>query len=113
MIFTGEKPIYETVADYFRKLISRGVLKEGQALPSVREVAMMEKINPNTVVRAYSILVEEGLVSSLPKKGYFVAQACTKDSRQLHAVLSSLLQEGYSKEDIIASLNEMTQEVHP
>lgn len=110
MIFTGEKPIYETVADYFRKLILHGVLKEGQALPSVREVAMAEKINPNTVVRAYAILVDEGIVSSLPKKGYFVAQANAKDTKQLHAVLSSFLEEGYTKEDIIESLNQIKEE---
>lgn len=111
MIIQQNETIYEAVANYFRKMISLGVLKEGDALPSVREVAMAEKINPNTVVRAYGILLEEGLITSIPKKGYFVTGMTMKaDVRPLRKALQELLSLGFSKKDIIAALEAMEGE---
>lgn len=112
MIFTGTKPIYEALADNFRKLIHHGVFKEGDALPSVREVALQERINPNTVVRAYSLLTEEGIIVSIPKKGYFVASKVNKDQKHLHAVLSCLFDDGYTREDIESMLNILQGDAH-
>ena len=111
MIFSSVKPIYEVVADYFRKMIHHGAFKPGDALPSVREVAYQEKINPNTVSRAYGILVNEGLVTALPKKGYFVSSQLNNDS-SLRLLLSSLLEQGHSKEEIISCLDSIKEGDH-
>lgn len=108
MIVQGNAPIYESVANYFRKMISLKVLKEGDPLPSVREIAISEGINPNTVVRSYAILVDEGLVTSVPKKGYFVAKGQHPvDHRPLKKALGELLSLGYSKQDIAEALSEL------
>ena len=112
MILTGNTPIFEAVADYFRKMIAHGVIKPGDALPSVREVALAERINPNTVARAYALLVEEGLVESLPKKGYFVTSSSPKQDASLKKALLSLLSSGYREEDILSALEEIKGERH-
>jgi len=105
MMFSGASPIYEQLAAYFRRLILVGAFRPGDPLPSVRDLALSERINPNTAQRAYSLLVEEGLVVSLPKKGYYVAENVGKDESHLKEALSSLLKEGYTKEDIVDALN--------
>ena len=103
MNFTGNAPIYETLANHYRHLIQRGAIKEGDALPSVREVALAERINPNTVVRAYGILVDEGYVVSIPKKGYFVHSSQDNKAEVIDA-LRLLLNEGHSISDIEEAL---------
>ena len=113
MMLQGNVPIYEAVANHFRKMIALGALREGDALPSVREVAIAEKINPNTVVRAYSLLVEEGAITSIPKKGYFVAKANTGPSKSiLRDALKGLLAMGYTEDDILSELQTLKGEQH-
>ena len=108
MILDGKEPIYLSLASYFRRLIERGALKEGDALPSVREVALAERVNPNTVVRAYGVLSDEGLVTSLPKKGYYVTGE-TKGTSEAKETLKALLSSGYSKEELIDLLKDMEE----
>lgn len=108
MRFAGNVPIFEALANYYRRLIQQGALKEGDALPSVREVALAERINPNTVARAFSLLAEEGYVISIPKKGYFVSVTDGKKT-SLHEALQSLLEAGYSTDDIGVALSEIRE----
>lgn len=101
------QPVYTTIASRYRKLILSGALKPGDPLPSVREVALMEKINPNTAARAFSILVQEGLVTSIEKKGYFIAEGATNRDEALHQTLSELLARGFTKEEIENALDRL------
>ncbi|MGY6553506.1 MAG: GntR family transcriptional regulator [Wenzhouxiangella sp.] len=55
-------PIYRQIVDQLRREINGGLLKPGDALPSVRQVAEHHTINPMTVSRAYSLLEAEGLL---------------------------------------------------
>ncbi len=105
MHYTGKKEIYIELADYYQHLIEMGVYKPGSSLPSVREVAVGENVNPNTVARAFMLLCERGFVISIPKKGYFVTERKEKDTDRLNQVLSSLLEEGYTKDDILKALD--------
>jgi GntR family transcriptional regulator len=61
------------------------VLKEGEALPSVRQVATEYRLNPLTVLKAYQHLADEGLVEKRRGLGMFVApgagSALMKDER--------------------------------
>ena len=57
-------PIYRQLADRFRDLIIDGVFQNGDALPSVRQVASEQQINPLTVLKAFQILVDDGLVEA-------------------------------------------------
>lgn len=55
-------PIYRQIVEQLRREIGAGLLKPGDALPSVRQVAELHTINPMTVSRAYSLLEAEGLL---------------------------------------------------
>ena len=60
---SDRKPIYRQVADEIKGLIARGALREGMALPPVRQVADDLGVNLNTVAAAYRELKKEGLVA--------------------------------------------------
>lgn len=66
------QPIYRQIRDGIAAMILDGVLKEGEALPSVRTVAAEYRINPLTVLKGYQQLVDEGVVESRRGRGMFV-----------------------------------------
>jgi GntR family transcriptional regulator len=66
------QPIYRQLRDRVVAMILEGVLKEGDPLPSVRNVAAEYRVNPLTVLKGYQQLVEEGLVESRRGLGMFV-----------------------------------------
>lgn len=65
--------VYLKIVDDVKRKIELGLLKEGDKLPSCRDLAMKMGINPNTVQRAYSTLEEEEFIYTQPKKGVYVA----------------------------------------
>jgi GntR family transcriptional regulator len=65
-------PIYRQVRDRVVDLILDGVLKEGDPLPSVRNVAAEYRINPITVLKGYQQLVDEQLVETKRGRGMFI-----------------------------------------
>ena len=65
-------PIYRQLRDRVVAMILDGVLKEGDPLPSVRNVAAEYRVNPLTVLKGYQQLVEEGLVESRRGLGMFI-----------------------------------------
>ena len=66
-------PIYLQIAERIRAAIAAGIYRPGEALPSLRVLALEVKVNPNTVQRAYDTLLREGTVNSQRGKGLFVA----------------------------------------
>lgn len=108
MNFNSNKPIFITIKDHYASLIKKGALTEGSEMPSVREVAISNGVNPNTVQRAFSMLVEEGYLISVPKKGFFVAAVKTvESSNPLLEEINTILSKGYSIEDIEKTLEEI------
>ena len=71
---TGRAPIYEQICSQFSSLISKGVLKENDKLPSSRMLAKELGLNPNTVAKAYSRLEHDDIIYSVAGKGCFVAK---------------------------------------
>ncbi len=71
--FKDHRPIYEQIKEKIKELIIAGVLKEDDKVPSVRELASILTINPNTIQKAYRDLEAEGYIYSLRSKGSFVA----------------------------------------
>ena len=70
--WNDSKPIYRQVRDRVVAMILDGVLKEGDALPSVRNVAAEYRINPLTVLKSYQQLADEGLVETRRGLGMFI-----------------------------------------
>ena len=65
-------PIYRQLRDRVVAMILEGVLKDGDALPSVRNVAAEYRLNPLTVLKGYQELVDESLVEKKRGRGMFV-----------------------------------------
>ena len=66
------QPIYRQLRDRVVEMILDGVLKEGDPLPSVRNVAAEYRVNPLTILKAYQQLVDEELVEKRRGLGMFV-----------------------------------------
>jgi GntR family transcriptional regulator len=79
-------PIYRQLRDRVVDMILEGVLCDGDALPSVRNVAAEYRLNPLTVLKGYQELVDEGLVEKKRGRGMFVndgaQQQLLKDERK-------------------------------
>lgn len=70
--WTTHAPIYRQLRDRVIAMILEGVLKEGDPLPSVRNVAAEFRINPLTVLKAYQQLADEQLVEKRRGRGMYV-----------------------------------------
>src|SRR5258706_2515634 len=70
--WNDSQPIYRQLRDRVVAMILDGVLKEGDPLPSVRNVAAEYRVNPLTVLKGYQQLVDEGLVESRRGLGMFI-----------------------------------------
>ncbi len=70
--YRDARPIYAQVCDGFREEIVAGILRPGDQLPSVRELATQLAINPNTSHRSYRELELQGWIATVPGKGCYV-----------------------------------------
>ena len=68
------QPIYRQVIEQIRRQIVAGQLRQGEQLPSVRDLASQLRVNPMTVSKAYSLLEKEGLLDRRRGVGLFVAE---------------------------------------
>ncbi|MCZ0704632.1 DNA-binding transcriptional regulator YhcF (GntR family) [Natronobacillus azotifigens] len=66
--------IYKQIALNIETLILEGVVKPGDRLSSLRESAMEMEVNVNTIMRAYNLLEEEGILSKKRGLGFFVSE---------------------------------------
>jgi GntR family transcriptional regulator len=70
--WNDNQPIYRQLRDRVVAMILDGLLKEGDPLPSVRNVAAEYRVNPLTVLKGYQQLVDEGLVETRRGRGMFI-----------------------------------------
>ena len=70
--WNDSQPIYRQLRDRVVAMILDGVLKEGDPLPSVRNVAAEYRVNPLTVLKGYQQLEDEGLVETRRGRGMFI-----------------------------------------
>ena len=117
-IFENTLPIYYQIADVLRSRIFGGEYPSGSRMPSVRDVALETATNPNTVVRAFSVLEEEGLIAARRTLGYFVTE---DDESVSHAKTEKAMQMtneyrermetlGFRVEDMIRFLSDENKE---
>ena len=76
--WNDSQPIYRQLRDRVVAMILDGVLKEGDPLPSVRNVAAEYRVNPLTVLKGYQQLVDEQLVESRRGRGMFINAGARK-----------------------------------
>lgn len=68
------RPLYEQVVDGIKEQVIKGMLKPGDQIPSIRQLAGMLTITPNTVSKAYQELERQNVIETVRGKGAFVAQ---------------------------------------
>jgi GntR family transcriptional regulator len=86
------EPIFEQIAFAVKDGVARGEMKEGEQLPSVRELARELSVNPNTIVRAYELLTQEGVVVRRQGAGCFITgRSSALDGRHRRRQLGDLL----------------------
>ncbi len=73
MEFKETQPIYLQIGDYISEQILLGRWKEGERIPSVRELGVELQVNPNTVVRTYEFLQNNEIIYNKRGVGYFVS----------------------------------------
>ena len=82
---------YLQLVQQVRQAMQLGALREGDQLPTVKDVVAELAINPNTVLKAYRELEHEGLVAARPGIGTFVLRTLAAPSPQVQAHLRSEL----------------------
>ncbi len=108
--YNHKNPAFLELALRYEHLIDAGAYKEGERLPSVREIAISERLNPNTVARAFQRIAADGYCTAIEKRGYFVCKSAPKNP--LVDLFVSLLKEGKSEQEIQEALQTALKEVN-
>ncbi|MCJ7668184.1 MAG: GntR family transcriptional regulator [Anaerolineae bacterium] len=113
-------PIYAQIMEQIKHLVAAGRLKPGDQLPTIRQLAVDLRVNPNTVVRAYHELDRQGVISTQQGRGTFIARR--PDERRLvemrkdrlRAIMGGALLEalslGYEAEEIREAFEKQLEE---
>ncbi|MBR8695069.1 MULTISPECIES: GntR family transcriptional regulator [Bacillus amyloliquefaciens group] len=118
--FQSSKPIYLQIADRIYYRLIRSELSPGDKLPSVREMAVQMKVNPNTIQRTYSEMERLGIVETRRGQGTFIAErsdlkAELKD-RLTKDVFKRFIQEmvelGLSPEEMLEGIKQYAEEAN-
>ncbi|ANO50210.1 GntR family transcriptional regulator [Woeseia oceani] len=110
--WNDDLPIYRQLRDRVVAMILEGVLADGDALPSVRNVAAEYRLNPLTVLKGYQELVDEGLVEKKRGRGMFVTDGANKQllkderrrflEKEWPAVIATIERLGLDRADLLA-----------
>lgn len=69
----SDRPVYQQIIDQVKRDIAIGRLGKDEKLPTVRQLAGQLAINPNTIAKAYQQMEREGIITTRPGSGAFVA----------------------------------------
>jgi GntR family transcriptional regulator len=114
IVATSPEPVYEQIVRQILAGVATGQLEAGQALPTVRQLAGDLQLNRNTVARAYKQLEDRGVILTAGRRGTFVRADAPREverikssraERKVEQVVSSLLGEGMSRDEIASLFN--------
>ena len=116
-------PIYRQIQDEIRYGIASDLLGPGEQLPTVRSLAVELSVNPNTVIKAYSELEREGILTTEQGSGTFVAAQqpapLADENRQskLETLCSEFLAQaarfGFSSQDLMNGIQTLIERRAP
>ncbi len=114
-------PIYVQVVDGVKHMVATGVLKPGDQLPTVRQLAQDLRVNFNTIARAYTLLDEAGVISTQQGRGTYVREhpdertLVRMRAEKLDALMGRAVFEafslGYKSVEIRAALEETLKQI--
>ncbi len=116
----SRQPVYEQLIQKVEYFILTDIFKECEQIPSVRNVAFDNSINPRTILKAYNELDRRGLIQSVPGKGYFVCKDAKKKLSEgyveklskLKEMLSDMALVGVPKESVLKCVEEAYESDH-
>ncbi len=82
MEFKDNQAIYLQIADFLGERILLGLLKPGERVPSVRELAVELAVNPNTVVRSFEFLTDQNVIRQQRGVGYFCTETAVEEVKK-------------------------------
>jgi len=119
IITAGREPIYRQLATQIREGVARGQLREGEKLPSVRELSRMLVVNPNTIARVYTELERDGVLHTRQGMGVFIAPPTndlTKAARRkklfdrIDALLTEAVYLGFTPDQVHDAVTERSRQ---
>ncbi len=110
--FHNNAPIYIQIMEEIKLRIAKGILKPGDKVPPVRDLAINAGVNPNTMQKALSELEREGVLYSERTAGRFVSEINDGESKMREGISLKLLDAyvkgmrdlGYNEKEIISEL---------
>jgi GntR family transcriptional regulator len=115
--FRGKVPIYAQIVGQIENLVATGVLKPGDQLPTVRQLAADLRVNFNTIARAYRLLDEAGVISTQQGRGTYLLEplpppkARNLKQAALRGLTSGFLHDaarlGFDPEEVLKSTEDM------
>ena len=81
--FRSGQPSYVQIIEQIQRLVAAGELKQGDQLPTVRQLATDLRVNFNTVARAYRLLDEAGLISTQQGRGTYIWEEPSAETTQV------------------------------
>ncbi len=114
------RPIYEQIIDQIKEQVMKGILKPGDQLPSVRQLASMLTVNANTVMKAYAELERQEVIETIRGKGAFIAMMPSKviSEKQIIEVRKALKSSfvamhymGMSKQEVMEEIEKIYDEL--
>ena len=83
----SERAVYQQIIDQVKRDIALGRLAKDEKLPTVRQLAAQLAINPNTIAKAYRQLEQQGIITTKPGAGTFIANLDSNLSRTVRKKL--------------------------
>ncbi len=116
--FTDDIPIYQQIMDIIKQQIASGELAAGEKLPSVRDMALVAGVNPNTMQKALAELEREGLLYSKRTAGRFVAEQAEIKKALLEELMMDYVETfifnmkklGYTVEEVVEIIQKYKNE---
>ena len=116
-VFDNDKPIYMQLVENIKKKIISGELELGERIPSVRELATILKVNPNTMQKALQELESLELIFTERTNGKFVTEnrKIINKYKDVYAdnlikdFMSNMIEIGYEKDEIIEIINKVKE----
>lgn len=118
--YKSSVPIYEQIMEQVKLHVMRQHLRPGDAIPSVRKLALELKITPGTVAKAYQELERQGVIETIRGKGTFIAQELvpredeaklSEIRKQLGSQITELRMMGYDKKQIVELVKQIYEEM--
>lgn len=116
----SDKPIYEQIIDDIKELTLKKKLKRKDKLPSVREMARILSVSPNTVSKAYQELERQKIIHTVRGRGTFISSETEihvdedridKAIENLRYICIELAHLGYDEEKIIKEINKIHSDI--